>query len=245
MPERIFDFEGPVARFIFRVKDLFVLNFLTLLCMIPVFTFGPALKALAFTCLKMVREEDGNVVQTYFKNFKLNFRQTVVFGIVCLLLIAVAAGDLYILVFNRDMLPSPIMIIPCIIALFIVFMILVYAVPMQGRFLNPVLVTFKNSFWIALLKFPKTILMMGCWIVLPGFYMFVSGNFFPLIVLFGLSLPAYLNAVLYEPLFREIEKKIRGEEDEDLQETAETKEETDNTGLAETEHIMRKDESEI
>ena len=207
MPGKIFDFDGPVAGFIFLVRDLFVINLLTLVFMLPVFTIGPALKALAFTCLKIVRKEDGNVGATYIKNFKLNFRQSVGFGLVCLVLFLIMAGDIAALVIYWKTF-SMIMIVPLIIVLFLLFATLIYAIPMQGRFLNPVGVTFRNAFWAALFKFPKTLVMVLAFLILPCLYLLVSGNFFPLLVMFGLSLPAYLNAVIYEPFFKETEDRI-------------------------------------
>ena len=207
MFDGIFNIDGPVARFIFRVRDLFLLNLVTLVCMIPVFTFGPALKALAFTCLKIVRGDDGNILKTYFANFRLNFRQSVLFGLVCLFLTAVGVGDILALWFYRNAFPVFLMI-PAIVALLIVFGILVWAIPMQARFLNPVKDTFKNAFWAMLVKLAKTLLMLISFTVIPSLYLFLSGNFFPLVILFGLSFPAYLNAILYEPFFDEIEKTI-------------------------------------
>ncbi|MBO4504799.1 MAG: DUF624 domain-containing protein [Lachnospiraceae bacterium] len=207
MPGKIFDFDGPVAGFIFLVRDLFLINLLTLVFMLPVFTIGPALKALAFTCLKIVRKEDGNVFATYIKNFKLNFKQSVAFGLVCLVLFLIMAGDIAALVIYWKTF-SMLMIVPLIIVLFMLFATLIYAIPMQGRFLNPVAVTFRNAFWAALYKFPKTVVMVLAFLILPCLYYLVSGNFFPLLIMFGLSLPAYLNAVIYEPFFKETEDRI-------------------------------------
>ena len=211
MPGKMFDFDGPVAGFIFLVRDLFVINLLTLLLILPVFTVGPALKALAFTCLKIVRKEDGNVVSTYLKNFKLYFKQTVVFGLICLALFLIMAGDIAALVIYWDKF-SMMMIVPLILTLFLIFATLLYAIPMQGRFLNPVGTTFRNAFWAALYKFPKTLVMVLAFLILPCLYLLVSGNFFPLLIMFGLSLPAYLNAVIYEPFFKETEDRIRARE---------------------------------
>jgi len=207
MLDRIFDVEGPLAKIIFRIRDLLVINILTILFLIPVFTIGPALKALAFSSLKLVREEDGNVVKTYWVNFKMNFKQTVLFGLACLLLMIIVAGDIYSLTMIGKAIPAMIKV-PAVIVLVLIFGVLLYAIPMQGRFLNPVMTTFKNAFWASLMKFPKTLIMMACWLVIPGFYLFVSANFFPLIILFGFSLPAYLNALVYDPFFRDIEDRI-------------------------------------
>ena len=212
MFDRIFDMDSPIVRFVFRVRDLFILNLLTLLCMIPVITFGPAVKALAFSCLKIVREEDGNLVKTYFRNFKLNFKQTALFGTVCLLLTAVGFGDVFALFYYKNKFPVIVMI-PAIAAVLVVFGILLWAIPMQGRFLNPIKTTFKNAFWAMLLKLPKTALMIIAFTIIPSLYLFVSGNFFPLLLMFGLSFPAYLNALIYEPFFTETEEAILDREE--------------------------------
>lgn len=222
MLDRIFGLEGPVVNFIYRTKDLIILNIITLVCMLPIVTIGPALKALAFTCLKMVREEDGNVVKTYFKNFRLNFVQTMFFGLICLVLMAIGAGDIIALIYYRKVF-SAMLIVPAIISLVIIGAVLVYAIPMQGRFLNPIGKTFKNAFWAALAKPGKTALMMLSWLLIPIMIYLVSQNFIVLAVALGFSLPNYLNALIYEPLFRKIENKINGI-DEDAEEPEEDEE---------------------
>ena len=208
----VFSIDGPVVRFIFRVRDLFLLNLVTLICMLPVFTFGPALKALAFTSLKIVRGDDGHILKTYFINFKLNFKQTVLFGLVCLFLTAVGVGDILALWHYRGTFPVLLMI-PAGLAMLVVFGVLVWAIPMQGRFLNPVKDTFKNAFFAMLIKLPKTLLMLISFTIIPSLYLFLSGNFFPLMILFGLSFPAYICAILYEPFFAEIEEQIMATND--------------------------------
>lgn len=212
MLDRIFSPEGPVVNFIFRVKDLILLNLVTLICMIPIVTIGPALKALAFTCLKIVRDEDGNVIKTFFKNFKLNFVQSMLFGFVCLLLLAIGVGDIIALIFYWKVF-SPILKVPAIIALVIIAAVLVYAVPMQGRFLNPIGRTFKNAFWAALAKPGKTAIMLLSWLIIPVMIYLVSENFLVLAVALGFSLPNYLDALIYEPFFTAAENKINGTEE--------------------------------
>lgn len=207
MKSSIFNFDSPLVHVIFLIKDLLLLNLAALVCMLPIVTFGPAAKALAFTALKIVREEDGNVLKTYWKNFTINFGQSVAFGMVCLLILGIIAGDIYALVFLKGVFPTIAMLAAAFVMLLGV-MTLLYAIPMQGRFLNKIRDTFKNAFWAALITFPKTIVMLCCWLLLPALYLFVSGNFLPLWLCLGLSLPAYLNAVIYHPFFRQMEERI-------------------------------------
>ena len=208
MKNRIFNFDSPLVNLIFRIADLIVLNLITLICMIPIITIGPALKALAFTSLKMVREEDGSVVKTFWRNFKLNFVQSMLLGFICLAALFVILGDIYALVMLKSMF-SWVAIVASAIAITIALITLLYAIPMQGRFLNKIKDTLKNAFWLALIKLPHSLVMLLCWLLLPVAYYLISENFLPLLLTLGLSLPAYLNAMVYEPFFEEIEERIK------------------------------------
>lgn len=208
MKNRIFNFDSPLVNLIFRIADLIVLNLITLICMIPIITIGPAMKALAFTSLKMVREEDGNVVKTFWRNFKLNFVQSMLLGFICLAALFVILGDIYALVMLKSMF-SWVAIVASAIAITIALITLLYAIPMQGRFLNKIKDTLKNAFWLALIKLPHSLVMLLCWLLLPVAYYLISENFLPLLLTLGLSLPAYLNAMVYEPFFEEIEERIK------------------------------------
>ena len=56
MMERIFNQDNPVMRFLGRAFDMMLLNFLFLICSLPVFTIGASLSALHYCCLKMKDE---------------------------------------------------------------------------------------------------------------------------------------------------------------------------------------------
>lgn len=86
--------ENPVIAFLNKMADLILLNLIFLLCCIPVVTIGPAITALYAVSLRSVRYGDGYVIQTFFRSFKQNFKQSFVVGMIgiyflcaCLLLI--------------------------------------------------------------------------------------------------------------------------------------------------------------
>ena len=93
----IFNMESPLMRALGRVADLMILNFLTLVCCIPVITAGAALTALDHMCLKIVRDEDGYLLRGYFKAFKENFRQSTIIWLLLLLAIAVVGADVAVM----------------------------------------------------------------------------------------------------------------------------------------------------
>ena len=83
-----------------RVADLMILNFLTLVCSIPVITAGAALTALHYSCLKMVRDEDSYLIKAYFKSFRENFRQATIIWVLLLLAVGAIAADIAIMYYS-------------------------------------------------------------------------------------------------------------------------------------------------
>lgn len=55
---KLFDIEGPLMQGLTKIADLMILNLLTILCCLPIFTIGAALTALHYQVLKMVRHEE-------------------------------------------------------------------------------------------------------------------------------------------------------------------------------------------
>ncbi len=208
---RIFNLDSPLFTFLNRVADLIWLNVLTLICCIPVITVGASLTALNYVVLKMVRNEEGYLTRAFFKSFKQNFRQATLIWLVILAVIAILAGDFYIFQYSAVTFPSWMKT-----ALFAVIMILLIAVmhvfPVLSRFENTVKNTFRNSFFMGILSLPKTLLMIVCWAVpvIVGLSFF---QIFPLVLMLGISGPAYVSALLYNKTFKRFEPAEDTEED--------------------------------
>ena len=66
---KIFDIDSPFMRALTRVADLMILNFLMLLCCIPVITAGAGFTGMHYVLLKMVRNEEGYIARGFFKKF--------------------------------------------------------------------------------------------------------------------------------------------------------------------------------
>lgn len=208
MFNKLFDLDSKFMRALFKAADVLWLNLLTVVLCIPVITIGPALCALSFCCLKMARDEDGSVTKMYFAAFRRKFGQTVAIGILSTIVFVVFAGDVYAIVKGFYVFPT-VLKIASFIAMFVVLCTMLYVFPFQARFENRIGVTIKNAFWASLLKFPKTLLMLCCWLFLPACILLVSGNFTPVFLLFGISFPAYLCAKIYDDFFMEMEERIK------------------------------------
>lgn len=200
---KIFDLDSPVFSFLNKMADLIWLNILTVICSIPIFTIGASLTALNYVVLKMVRNEEGYINKSFFKSFKQNFKQATIIWLILLAGIIVLAGDFYILKYAAFEFPAWIRM--ALIAVTVILLIAVMHIfPVLAKFENTIKNTFKNSFLMGIISLPKTILMIICWII-PVIIGLLVYQILPLVLALGISLPAYVCALLYNKTFKRFE----------------------------------------
>lgn len=190
-------------RFLNRVGDLLILNFLMIICCIPVITVGAAYTAMHYVLLKIVRDREGYLIRGFFKSFVLNFRQATLIWLLMLLVIAVYVGDIMIFNYSGIVFPKGVVIAVLAIAI-LLLMVAVYIFPLQARFENSIRNTLKNALMLALVNLPKTILMIACY-ALPLVICYFSTYALLFVILFGISLPAYGAAWIYSGIFKKLE----------------------------------------
>lgn len=205
---KIFDLDSPVMRFLNRLADLLILNFLMIACCIPIITIGAANTAMHYVLLKMIRGEEGYLIRGFFKSFKLNFKQATVLWLIMLLVILVYVGDA--LIFHYSLIPIPKALVIAVVAIAILLlMTAIYVFPLQARFENSIKNTLKNAMILAFANLPKTILMLVFYAVplVIGYFSTYSLIF---VIMFGITVPAYGAAWLYSGIFKKIEPEEEG-----------------------------------
>lgn len=221
---RIFNLDSPLSRFLSRMADLMWLNILALVCCIPIFTIGASLTALNYVALKMVRNEEGYIRESFFKSFKQNFKQATLIWLIMLAALILLACDFYIIRMAPSLFPDWIKAV-----LFAITMLLLigtmYVFPVLARFENNTKDIFKNSLFMGILSLPKTILMVICWIV-PVAIGLVFYQILPLALALGMSLPAYGCALLYNKTFKRFEPEEEQTIDEEWTLPSEEEQET-------------------
>ncbi|EOS28770.1 MAG: YesL family protein [Kineothrix sp.] len=200
---RFFNIDSPIMHFLGRVADLMILNLVTLICCLPVVTIGASLTAMHYVLLKMVRNRESYIVRSFFKSFKANFKQATIIWMIILLLLVVFIMDLRII--NDSSLGFPQVLKIMVYALLMVaYMVICYVFPVLSRFENTVVKTMKNALFMAILSFPKTVLMMVVYLLPLAIAYFVVAAV-PVVFLFGLSAPSYAAAMLYNGTFKRFE----------------------------------------
>lgn len=206
---RLFNLDSPLMQALNKMADLLWLNILTMICCIPIITVGPSLTALHYMALKIARDEECYITRDYFKSFRLNFRQATIIWIIELFVILILAGDFYIMRNTEMQFGNVINIILVVVAVLLLFTS-TFVFPVLAKFDNTIPRTIKNAFFVGVLQFPKTILMMILSLVPAVLFIFVP-RIIPIVVLFCFSAPAWVSAKLYNKFFRKLEDQINGE----------------------------------
>ena len=60
---KLFNLDSPVMVFLSKVANLMILNVLTIICCIPIFTAGAAITALYYVTIKMARGDDPYIIK--------------------------------------------------------------------------------------------------------------------------------------------------------------------------------------
>ncbi len=216
---RLFDYDNPVWRFIGKFFDVMVLNVLWFICSIPIVTIGASTTAVYYVTLKMVRDEEGSTIKSFFKSFRENFRQATAIWLILLVVGAVIGFDLYF--FGVQMQEGTLrMILLSLLCGFglIEMAVFLYVFPLQCRFYNPVKKTLSNALLISIRHLPRTICLLIIDGALPILALLVP-VLQPIMVLFGFALIAFINSYMLAGVIEKYmpERKEAGERDEEFQ----------------------------
>ncbi|MCR4651694.1 MAG: YesL family protein [Lachnospiraceae bacterium] len=207
---KFFNMDNPVFVFLGRVADLIFLNFLAIICSLPIFTIGASWTALYYTTVKMVKKEESYIAKDFFKSFRLNFKQATGIWLVNLLVLLVFLLDLDI-IFDPEMsIPKVVMVI-IFAVMFIAVSIMICIYPLLSRYTNTVKGTVKNAALVALAN-PGKVLLFVLFIGLPHLYIYMLMygfeelmRAFPFYLMLGYSGPAYLCSLFWKKIFNKLE----------------------------------------
>ena len=209
---KIFNLDSPLMVFLGKVADLMIINILTIICCIPIFTIGPALTAAHYVCLKMVRKEDTYIVRSYFKSFKENFKQGTLIWLIILAALLILVGDYYIIA-KSGLEFHKVLKIAIIVVGVVLILVMMMVFPTLAKFDNTIKATLKNAFFMALLQLPKVVIMAVLYVA-PLFIAAFYYQAVPVVMMLGISLPIFLSAMMYNKFFQKIEDNILAAQEE-------------------------------
>ena len=200
---KLFNTDGGFYKFISRFFDLVKLNFLWLLFCLPVITIGASTTAAYGVALKMVDDEESYIARSFVREFKRNFKQGTVLGLIFIVATYAIYLDYEINRISED--GSIPLIVIGILSAFIYVSAMLYSFPLLARYENSVIGTIQNSMEISRRYFGRTLLITGVLVV-----EFVVFNFNSILqgigFFFGGAFGIFTVAAFAKRIFQEIEK---------------------------------------
>lgn len=191
--------------------DLVILNIITLIASIPLFTAGAALTALHKSLWRIVRNEDGKLLRMYFEAFKENFKQVTPVWLGVLILAGIGGADVYFLLHLNQFMPGAgaglriaFFAVLAVVLVAVIALVEWYTV-LASRYSNTNVQHMKNAALASVGFFPQTfimvVLLVGTAVACAAFYTYAL----PFVLLLGVSLPQYCCALIYTPLFTKLD----------------------------------------
>lgn len=209
-----FNYDNPVWRFIGKFWDLIVLNVLFVICSLPIFTIGASTTAVYYVTLKLVRDEEGYTIKSFFKSFKENFKQSTIIWILLMVCGCILFMDFFFFIRIPSDNATFRMVMLAIFGGFTIVWgaISMYVFPLQSRFYNSVKRTLFNAFFMSIRHFLQTIGMAAIDVGLVFLAVFVIPQLGILFILFGFPLVAFINSFFFNHVFQ---KYMPKEEEDD------------------------------
>lgn len=207
LSSKIFNLDNGIMRFFSRIFDIVVLNFIFIICCIPIFTIGPSLTAMYSITLKMIKNEESHIIRSFFKAFKQNFKQGTVIGLIAIIITFFITVDLRIIgIIGEDRFK--VLQVLCYVLAIWAYIIFIYAFPLLAKFKNTTKEVFKNSFILSVINFKWTILLilLNIPFVLMLFYSGLSMFLlFTILIICGFSGLSLIQSFIFGKVFEKYE----------------------------------------
>ena len=190
--------------FLSRLVDLAVLNIITVCTSMLIVTAGGAMTAMNHVLLHLVRKDETYVTRMFWTSFKKNFRQGIPEGLLAIAVAVIAAVDLWALHGSESKLATMMMIVITIITMFFA-VTFIYMFALQSRYENTVRGTIMNAFRLVISNLPKSFLMLIVWLAWALVLIYLNKAAPGFFLIYGLTLPGYLCAMLYNGVFNNLE----------------------------------------
>ena len=205
----LFHYENPFIQFLVRVGDLMILNVLFILCSAPVVTLGASLTALHRVTQNMLFAQEEPLLKAFFRAFRQNFKQSTLAWLVELVVIVSLVCDvLLVMAYFNGGLAKAMYILVAVLAILVVG-VFSYLMPLIARYENGMRQQVNNAVVLAIIKLPKTVLLMLL-NLLPVILLLISVPVFVQTLIFwviiGFAFVSFLTSSILKPVFQELEK---------------------------------------
>lgn len=211
----MFKYDSGLMTFLGKVTDIVILNLLTLLCCLPIVTIGASITAAHYTALKMHRDTDNYVFRNFFRSLKTNLLQSTLIWIIWMVVAGLSVFAY--LSYPDEGIGTVLKIVMCSMLIFIA-MTTMWLFPLQSRFVNKIGITIRNAFFFSCRYIIRTLGMLVITVAFVLLWFVLSPRMYWIVILFGISLPIYLCAMIYSKVFEKLEDQIKASQNPESEE---------------------------
>ena len=211
MFQGFFNYDNEIWRFVGRLADIMVLNFLWVICSLPIVTLGISTTALYYCTLKIVKDEDDGNARMFFRSFKRNWKEGLIIWLILLPIFAILLLDhrFFSIAFQgKDVLRFLLRGITDALILLWVFVFL-YVWPLLSRFENSWQKTIFHALLMSIRHLPYTlgILLLDFALVVGVYFLLrILPMFVPVFFILGFPLIAWANSAFFRRIFKQYER---------------------------------------
>lgn len=193
----IFDPDGKLMELLWKPIHIMFLNLLWVLFSLPIVTIGASTTALYSVLIKMRNGREGKILRDFWTAFRQNFRQATILWLLIVLAAFVFTTDI---VFFLNMggsfgTFSAMLFVGLDVLLLLVSL---YVFPMQAVFDNPIGRTVKSALLLLFRHLGWTVVLLALAILTAVAVIL----YWPLIGWFVFGLAAFINAWIFDKIFR-------------------------------------------
>lgn len=199
----IFSTNSKLYKFMQKLTDIFVLNFMWILFSIPIVTIGASTVAASSVALKMSEEREGKIAKQFFESFKANIKQGIAMSFISVISVWAVYLDVQIVQAVEEY--RILFIVLTAVTGYLLGFSQLYIYPLLARYDNTLFKSLKNSFDISMKYFGRSILLI---VVLAAEFVIIFWNYTTMFagLLLGPGFVIYTVCAMALPLFRKIEK---------------------------------------
>jgi uncharacterized membrane protein YesL len=200
--QKVFSIEGRIFSTLAKMFDLLILNMVFLISCLPIVTIGASLTALYSVTLKMVRNEESNVVKDFWSSLKKNLKQSSIIWFGALFVIA-----FFMFLAQTILSENSVILFPLLLLVTVSLLSFMYVFPLIAKFENSCLNILKNAFFISLHSAAYSILLFMITIVFVAVIPIFFQKFLFIWLFLGFSTSAFVKSFLFEKIFNTYIKK--------------------------------------
>ncbi|MBE5960761.1 MAG: DUF624 domain-containing protein [Lachnospiraceae bacterium] len=198
--KNLFHIDGPAMQFMLSLRDLAVLNFLFLICCVPVITIGPSFTALFTVTFRMAENKEGYVGREFLHAFKENIKKPIAAELLLIIPILILSFNLFFWSSLKSVLGTIISVF-CILFLLILAGMLCYVFPLIAKFENTVKQTLRNAFYFAT-EYKGYTLALIALVFAQGLVLILTVATTTLMLVFGFAFFSYIDATILLKLLK-------------------------------------------